>query len=250
MILASTLNRASRLAAVGLAAMLFAGCTSIPTLTPSPTPAPPGSPQPTAPAFSLGPTIAPDCPTAAPAQFTGKATVTFNTNFGKIVVAVDGSMGPNAAGAFVALAQCGYYNNVIFHRIVPQFVIQAGDGEFAREPNLNTSRMGQGGPTWTIPDDKVNTAYKRGSVAMANTGAANSANSQFFIVLTQDGADRLGNTSVDDRKYAYFGDVTTGMDVVDRIALVPLGGDPAAPSQPPSMPLQPIVIESVTVTTP
>ena len=244
MILASTSKRASRVAAVGLAALLFAACTSIPTITPSPTPAPPGSPPPTAPAFSLGPTVGPDCPTSAPAQFTGKATVTLTTNFGKIVIAIDGSLGPNGAGAFVALAQCGYYNNVIFHRIVTDFVIQSGDGQYGREPNLNTSKLGQGGPSWQIQDDKVNTAYKRGSVALANTGSANSANSQFFIVLSATGASSLGTT------YAYIGDVSAGMDVVDRIALVPLGGDPAAPSQNPSMPLQPVVIESVTVTTP
>jgi cyclophilin family peptidyl-prolyl cis-trans isomerase len=244
MILASISHRASRLAAVGLAAMLFAGCSGVPTLTPSPTPPPPASPIPTAPAFSLGPTVGPDCPTAAPAPFTGKATVTLVTNFGNIVIAVDGSLGANGAGAFVALAKCGYYNNVVFHRIVQDFVIQAGDGQYGREPNLNTSKMGQGGPEWKIPDDKVNVAYKRGSVAMANTGAANSANSQFFIVLTATGASHLGNT------YAYFGDVSAGMDVVDRIARVPLGGDPAAPSQPPSMPLQPVVIQSVIVTTP
>jgi len=245
MMLASTRNRASRLAAVGLVAMLFAGCTSIPTITPSPTPGPPATQGPTAPAFSLGPTVGPDCPTAAPAPFTGKATVTLNTNFGKIVIAVDGNLGANAAGSFMALAQCGYYNNVIFHRIVTDFVVQAGDGQYGREPNLNTSKMGQGGPTWTIQDDKVTAAYKRGTVAMANTGAPNTGNSQFFIVLSATGANGLNPGA-----YGYFGDVTAGMDVVDRIALVPLGGDPAAPSQEPSMPLQPIVIQSVTVTTP
>jgi peptidylprolyl isomerase len=249
MILVPSQFRARLLATVGLVALLVAGCTGIPTITPSPSPTPPPTSPPTTPPYTLGPTITPGaCPTTTPAAFTGKATVTMTTNFGNIVITVDGSLGANAAGSFVALARCGYYNNVIFHRVVSGFIIQGGDGTYAREPNLNLSKMGQGGPDWKVQDDKVTTTYKRGIVSLARTGAVNSGNSQFFIVLSDAAQTSLGAATANN--YAIFGSVTAGMDVVDRIALVPLGGEPGSNGEPASMPLQPIVITSTVVTTP
>jgi cyclophilin family peptidyl-prolyl cis-trans isomerase len=251
MILASTMSTARRaatarrLAAFGLVAMLFSGC-SVPTVTPSPTPVPPPTLAPTTPAYTLGPAVAADaCPTSAPPAFTGTATVTMSTNFGNIVIKVDGSLGPNAAGSFLALARCGYYNNVLFHRVVPSFVIQAGDGTYGRMPNPKLgSKLGSGGPSWTITDDPVKSTYKRGTMAIARTGAPNSGNSQFFIVLSDSAAASLAGAGANN--YAIFGDVTSGMDVVDKIANVPTGGD----DSPPSMPLQPVVITGTTVATP
>jgi cyclophilin family peptidyl-prolyl cis-trans isomerase len=148
----------------------------------------------------------------------------------------------------VALARCGYYNNVIFHRVVSGFIIQGGDGTNGREPNLILNKLGMGGPDWNVQDDKVTTTYKRGTVSLARTGAVNSGNSQFFIVLSDSAQTSLGAATANN--YAIFGSVTTGMDVVDRIALVPLGGEPGANGEPASMPLQPIVITSTLVTTP
>ena len=243
--------RARRLATVGIVALLLAGCTAVPTVTPTPSPTTLPTVPPTTPPYTLGPTISPSpngCPTATPAAFTGTATVTMTTNFGNIVIKVDGSLGANAAGSFVALARCGYYNNVIFHRVIPGFVIQSGDGTYAREPNLTLSKMGVGGPDWKVQDDKVTTTYKRGTVSMARTGAVNSGTSQFFIVLDDSAQKSLGATTANN--YAIFGSVTTGMDVVDRIALVPLGGESGPNGEPGSMPLQPIVITSTLVTTP
>ncbi len=178
----------------------------------------------------------------------GTATVTMTTNFGNIVIKVDSSLGPNAAGAFIALARCGYYDNVLFHRVVVDFIIQTGDGQYGRLPSFTPDKMGQGGPGWTIPDDKVTTTYKRGTVAIARTSAANSGNSQFFIVLADSAQTSLGAASTNN--YAIFGTVTTGMDVADRIAAIPLGGEPGPNGEPPSMPLQPAVITSTVVTTP
>jgi cyclophilin family peptidyl-prolyl cis-trans isomerase len=177
-----------------------------------------------------------------------------NTNFGAVIIAVDGSLGAHAAGAFIALSKCGYYNNILFHRIVPGFIIQAGDGTYARMPGATMdTKMGTGGPGWTIPDDKVTTTYKRGTVAMARTSASNSASSQFFIVLDDSAAASLGDPSANN--YAIFGTVTKGMDVVDRIASVPLGGDPVidpstGQAQPVYMPIQPVLITSTDVTEP
>ncbi|HEX7492533.1 MAG TPA: peptidylprolyl isomerase [Candidatus Limnocylindrales bacterium] len=251
MILAFTKSPARRLATVGLVAVMFAGC-STPAVTASPSPSALPTVPPTAPAYTLGPTMSPSgaadaCPTSTPPAFSGKATVTMTTNFGDIVIAVDGSLGANAAGAFMALTRCGYYNNVIFHRVIPGFVVQAGDGTNARLPEAKLNcDMGSGGPSWTIQDDKVTSTYKRGTISMARTSAANSGSSQFFIVLTDSASSVLGASTANN--YAIFGDVTKGMDVVDAIAAVPTGGDPCNGStSEASIPLEPIVITSTIV---
>ena len=253
MILAFTKSPARRLATVGLVAALFGGC-SVPTVTPTAAPSALPTIPPTTPAYTLGPTMAADaCPTTTPPAFPGTATVTMSTNFGVLVIKVDGSLGPNAAGSFVALARCGYYNNIIFHRVIPGFVIQAGDGTNARLPNPKLGAdLGTGGPSWTVPDDKVTTTYKRGTVALARASKANSGSSQFFIVLADKAATSLAATGANN--YAIFGSIASGMDVADRIALVPTGGDPSVDStgstQSLAMPLAPIVITSTNVTTP
>ena len=251
MILAFTKSPARRLATVGLVAVLFTGCAT-PIVTPTPEPSALSTVPPVTPPYTLAPTMSPSgaagnvCPTTTPDAFTGKATVTMTTNFGDIVIAVDGSLGPNAAGAFLALARCGYYNNVIFHRLVPGFIIQGGDGTYGRMPNPTLScLLGTGGPSWTVQDDKVNTTYKRGTFALARKSTANSANSQFFIVLDDSAGSTLGDPSANN--YAILGSVTTGMNVVDAIAQVPLGGDVCPGGGSASQPLEPIVITSTIV---
>ena len=156
-----------------------------------------------------------NCPTSQPSPLAaGKtANVTLTTPKGAIVIKVDAALGPNAAANFVALVRCGYYDGVVFHRLVPGFVIQGGDGEFGRGPNIDP-RVGQGGPGYKFADDPVATAYTRGVVAMANSGPDTNG-SQFFIVL--------GDIKLDPN-YSVFGTVTTGMDVVDAIAAMPNGG--------------------------
>ncbi len=244
MILASLPSSARRLAALGCVALLVVGCGTSgasPVSSSAPTP---GAPTwaPTAPPYTLGPTMSPSpndtCPTAAPAPLSGTATVTMTTNFGNIVIKVDGSLGANAAGAFVALARCGYYNNVLFHRIITGAVIQSGDGTYGRLPNLTPSLMGTGGPTWSTKDDAVKSTYKRGTLAMANKGAADTGSSQFFIILNEKTFSTYPKT------YSIFGTVTSGMDVVDRIGLIPTGGDSG------TMALEPAVITSTNVVTP
>ena len=234
-----------RLAAGGLVAMLFTGC-SAPTVTPSPSPVAPPTVAPTTPPYTLAPTMAADaCPTTAPSPFTGTATVTMSTDFGDIVIKVDGSLGPNAAGAFIALAKCGYYNNILFHRVMPKFVIQVGDGTTARMPNPQLgSKLGAGGPSWSVQDDPVKSTYKRGTVALARTSTANSGNAQFFIVLDDSAATSLAGSGANN--YAIFGAVSSGMDVADRISNLPTGGDDTSPS----MPLEPAFITAMTVVTP
>jgi cyclophilin family peptidyl-prolyl cis-trans isomerase len=242
MTLASFSSPSRRLAAIAAAVLLVAAC-AVPTNAPTPTATPAPTVAPSAPPFTLAPTPS-ACPTSAPFPLPVGATntVTMVTNFGTIVIKVDATLGPNAAGAFTALARCGYYNDVLFHRVVPGFVIQAGDGEYARLPNISPDRMGQGGPGWTIPDDVVTQVYTRGMLAIARGATATSGSSQFFIVLNDDAQSSLGAEGANN--YAQVGYVTSGMDVVDRIAQIPTGGDNG------DLALQPAVILSTTVTVP
>ena len=176
----------------------------------------------------------PDCPTEAPAPLPAgeTRTVTVETTQGTIVLKIDGSLAPNAAGNFVALAACGFYDGVVFHRLVPDFVIQGGD----------PSGDGTGGPGYTIQDQEVKGEYKRGTLAMARTSEPNSQGSQFFIVLTDEPA---GSILESYRTYAIFGEVAEGMEVVDAIAAMPNSGDNAGNAA-----LEPVAMDEVTVTSP
>ena len=217
-------RRPIALAALALAAALAAaGCAAFgpaasPTLPPvsSSAPASTSAPSPTAPAAVA-------CPTSAPPPLgtNDRATITLDTTQGKIVILVEGGLAPNATGNFVALARCGFYDNVIFHRIVPGFVIQGGDGLWGREPIFAWPRVGHGGPGYTIQDDPVTTPYGRGVVAMARTPAPNSAGSQFFIVLDDKARGSLESANT----YAILGRVVEGMDAVDSIAGTPTTTD-------------------------
>jgi peptidyl-prolyl cis-trans isomerase B (cyclophilin B) len=174
-----------------------------------------------------------DCPTAAPAGLaTGESrTVTISTPKGDIVIVVEANLAPVAAANFVALASCGYYNGVIFHRVVPGFVIQGGDGQYAWSGDLQATSAGQGGPGYEFNDEPIVGDYTRGTVAMANSGA-NTNGSQFFIVV----ADQSGSLP---KSYTIFGHVTSGMDVVDQIVNAPRDAN--------DFPDDPVAMTSVTV---
>jgi cyclophilin family peptidyl-prolyl cis-trans isomerase len=133
------------------------------------------------------------CPTSQPAALPAgeTRTVTINTEKGAIAIAVDADLSPIAAGNFVALADCGFYDGVVFHRVVPGFVIQGGDGEFGRKDGYDPSLVGTGGPGYTIKDEPVTTEYRRGTVAMARSSGPDTVGSQFFIVLDDAAAKSL-----------------------------------------------------------
>jgi cyclophilin family peptidyl-prolyl cis-trans isomerase len=184
------------------------------------------------------PSQAPSAPTASgcpasqpPALPAGETrTVTMASAKGTITIKVEANLSPIAAGNFVALASCGFYNGVVFHRLVPGFVIQGGDPD----------GTGRGGPGYTIQDEPVKATYKRGTVAMARTQQPNSQGSQFFIVLDDGAQASLARANT----YAIFGNVTAGMDVVDAIAAMPNSGSPNNAA------LQPVAMDKVTVTSP
>jgi cyclophilin family peptidyl-prolyl cis-trans isomerase len=223
-------------------ALLVAACVSaapttavLPTIPSQPADTP--TPAPTHP----GPTYPPGCPTTQPTALSARdtRTVTITTDKGTIVIEVEGKLSPIAAGNFVALASCGYYDNVVFHRVVPKFVIQGGDGQFGRSPEVVPELVGSGGPPYRIQDEKVTTTYHRGTVAMARSLQPNSVGSQFFIVLDDSAATVLADPQANN--YQIIGTVTSGMDVVDAIAA-------AAGSQ--EIPDNPVVMTKVTVTSP
>jgi len=151
--------------------------------------------------------------------------VTITTDLGTIVIAVSADLSPIATGNFVALASCGFYDGVVFQRVVPGFVIQGGDGEFGRSPDIDPARVGSGDAGYEIADEPVSGTYARGVVAMARGPQPNSQGSQFFIILDDSAADSLAQANT----YAILGTVTTGMDVADRIAAA---ADRELPSQP------------------
>ena len=146
-----------KLLVLGIAAALLAGCAAT------------GS--------SAGRAAAiPGCPTSQPPALGAgeRRTVTITTDLGAIVIAVSADLSPIATGNFVALASCGFYDGVVFQRVVPGFVIQGGDGEFGRSPNIDPARVGSGGPGYEIADEPVSATYARGVVAMARSRQPNS----------------------------------------------------------------------------
>lgn len=167
------------------------------------------------------------CPTSQPPALPAgeSRTVTIETDKGAIAIKIEADLSPIAAGNFVALASCGWYTGVAFHRVVPGFVIQGGDGQFARSPNFNPNQAGTGGPGYTIQDEPVTATYSRGTVAMARTPAPNSVGSQFFVVLDDAARSALASANT----YQIIGTVASGMDAVDAIAAA---ADAETPSNP------------------
>ena len=105
---------------------------------------------------------------------------TIATDLGDIEVQLYTTDVPKAAGNFVELAKKGFYDDVVFHRVIPGFVAQAGDGEHGKKATLDTNRVGTGGPGYKFADEPFKGDYVRGALAMANAGP-NTNGSQFFI---------------------------------------------------------------------
>ena len=173
------------------------------------------------------------CPTAQPNPLPAGEirTVTISTPKGNIVIAVTASLAPIAAGNFVALVTCHFYDGSVFHRTPAlqdgtPFVIQGG-----------AAKPGTASIPYAIKDEPVTTPYKRGTVAMARTSALNSQTSQFFIVLEDASAPPLTAANT----YAIFGSVISGMDIADAIYQASGGAE---------LPTSPIPMTSVTVSGP
>jgi cyclophilin family peptidyl-prolyl cis-trans isomerase len=118
---------------------------------------------------------------------------TIATDIGDIEVDLYDQAAPKATKNFIDLANKGFYDDVIFHRVIPGFVIQGGDGQFGKKSALERSRVGTGGPGYKFEDEPVQGEYARGSLAMANSGP-NTNGSQFFI-CTDDLSGRCRRTT-------------------------------------------------------
>ena len=158
--------------------------------------------------------------------------MTLTTPKGAMTLKIEADLSPIAAGNFVALASCGFYDGTPFHRTPTlqdgtAFVIQGGD----------PTGTGTGGPGYTIQDEKVTTPYKRGTVAMARSSAPNSVGSQFFIVLD----DKDGAILSSANTYQIIGNVTSGMETADAIFAASGGVE---------LPPNPIPITTATVANP
>lgn len=188
-----------------------------------------------APASSAA-TVAPSAPTTVPAtpasggtpvklQWSSPPAMTIDpnrqytaiikTNLGDMTAALEAKAAPQTVNNFVFLARQHFYDNVKFHRVIKGFMVQTGD----------PTGTGRGGPGYRFNDEPVTEKYTRGTLAMANAGP-NTNGSQFFIVH-QD-APLPPN-------YTIFGHLTAGLDVLDKIASVPVGpsagGENSAPTQ-------------------
>jgi peptidylprolyl isomerase len=131
-------------------------------------------------------------------------TVKLETNVGTIRIALAPDM-PITAGNFETLVKKGYYNGVIFHRVIDGFMIQGGD----------PTGTGRGGPGYVIKDEfTANNRNDRGTISMANAGP-NTGGSQFFINLV--------NNNFLDEKHPVFGKIVEGMDIIDKIGKTKTG---------------------------
>lgn len=190
---------------------------------PQSTPTAQSSVAPTAQTPSTSPQAQPTSTTNSNEKVKIMKKATIETNQGTIVIEFYSTDAPKTVENFQKLASSGFYNNLIFHRVIKGFMIQGGD------PSGN----GTGGPGYKFNDeinkdsDLYKTGYKKGIVAMANSGP-NTNGSQFFIMH----ADYPLPPS-----YTIFGKVVEGQDVIDKIANVQTG--------PQDRPVEPVVMKSV-----
>ena len=147
---------------------------------------------------------------------------TMSTNHGDIVIELFDEDAPKTVGNFKQLAGQGFYDGLAFHRIIKDFMIQGGDPK----------GDGTGGPGYTFEDEFNQHKIVRGALAMANAGP-NTNGSQFFLVTTE-AAPWL------DGKHTVFGEITSGMDVVDKLEALDTDGR--------DRPKQPATIEKLTIT--
>jgi peptidyl-prolyl cis-trans isomerase A (cyclophilin A) len=160
-----------------------------------------------------------------------KPRVEMTTSKGKMVIELDPQKAPMTTANFLKYVESGYYNGLTFHRVIPGFMIQGGGFDSSmnqKRPNPPIVNEGQNG----LKND-------RGTIAMARTNDLNSATSQFFINVVNNG----GLNYPSNGGYAVFGKVVEGMDVADAIAKVKTGVKMGMSD----VPVEPVVIESAKV---
>ncbi len=134
------------------------------------------------------------------------STVTMHTTAGPIDIELFDDAAPKTVANFRKLAADGFYDGLIFHRVIPDFMIQGGCPQGS----------GTGGPGYSFEDEFSEHGHDRGALSMANSGPDTNG-SQFFIVTAQRGTPHL------DGRHSVFGQVTSGMEAVDAIESAPTG---------------------------
>jgi peptidyl-prolyl cis-trans isomerase A (cyclophilin A) len=160
--------------------------------------------------------------------------VRLDTSLGEIVIELDAAKAPKSVANFLEYVKAGHYDGTIFHRVIPDFMIQGGgmNADMKEKPTRAPIPL----------ESKNGLANQRGSVAMARTNNPDSATAQFFINL-KDNAFLDSANSRDGNGYAVFGKVVAGMDVVDRIWAVPTANK--GPYQ--NVPVTPVLIRKASV---
>jgi cyclophilin family peptidyl-prolyl cis-trans isomerase len=186
---------------------------------------------------------------AASALATAGPKVLLKTNQGEITIELDSEKAPESAKNFLAYVNDGFFNKTVFHRVMPDFMIQGGGFELKEDGTIEQK------PTKAPIQNEAKNGLKnaRGTVAMARTGDPHSATAQFFINHADN--DNLDYPSFDGWGYAVFGKVIKGLDVVDKIAeaetttkaLKARSGDETREAPMENVPVENIVIESATV---
>ncbi len=177
----------------------------------------------------------------APAK-EGKPVVVLETTEGNITIELNAEKAPLTVKNFLQYVEDGFFNGTIFHRVIPDFMIQGGGF---------TKDMRQKGTRASIKNEAENGLKNdRGTIAMARTGVVDSATAQFFINHKDN--DALNHKDDSDRNYGYavFGKVTEGMDVVDKIAGVKTGVRQTAKGPMQNVPESPIVIKKIAMRKP
>ncbi len=186
--------------------------------------------------FSLALVMLLMIPAAASAAGTAtKPRIKLETSKGTIVLELDGEKAPKSVANFVQYVKAGHYNGTVFHRVIPDFMIQGGGFDAAMEQKKTQA------PVMNEADNGLKNA--RGTVAMARTNDPHSATSQFFVNLKDNGFLNHTGKNVQGWGYTVFGKVVEGMDVVDAIAGVKTGN--RGPHQ--NVPSEPVTIVKATV---
>jgi peptidyl-prolyl cis-trans isomerase B (cyclophilin B) len=184
-------------------------------------------PQSDSAATSTAPMTSAAKPAPKPDSYYENKIVELHTAAGQINLRFFPKDAPNHVRNFIDLSESGFYNGTKFHRVIPGFMIQGGD------PNTkkgDPSTWGTGGADHNVKAEFNSREHKRGILSMARTGDPDGASSQFFICV--DDAPQLNNA------YTVFGEVTQGMDVVDKIVNAPTRGE---------TPIEPVAITKVVV---
>lgn len=161
--------------------------------------------------------------------------ITLETNHGNITIELDHTNTPNTADNFLEYAKSGFYNGTIFHRVINNFMIQGGgfDAEM-KQKAVNTSIKNEA---------KTGKKNKRGTLAMARTSDPHSATAQFFINVVDNDFLNFSAESSSGWGYCVFGEVTSGMDIVDKIKTTATTTHKGHEN----VPVEPVIINNVTI---